>query len=571
MITFKTIKYKNFLSTGNNWTEIDFEKNNTNLIIGTNGAGKSTMLDALTFVLFNKPFRKINKPQLANSTNERDCLVEIEFEINTRQYIVRRGIKPNVFDIVVNGTELHREADDRAMQRVLEDNILKVNYKSFTQIVILGSSTFIPFMQLSASHRREVIEDLLDIKIFSSMNTTVKEKIRSVREEMRTLDLKKESLKDKVDMQKNFIHQIEESGQKNIDTKKKKITTILEEIESLNADIEKVSLIFNQKQEEMKNFVDASKKVRKLASLKAKIEQKKENCNKENRFFNENTVCPTCTQPIEEQFRLNRIEDLNTSIKKFGEGLSELEDKINEEEQRELQFLNLSNEVSKLTNGISQSNVRISGLRKQSQDLESEIQGITDKLKNRGSEHEKLELYNEQLNKVFDNLSERREEIEYYDYVYSLLRDGGVKTNIVKKYLPLINQSVNKYLHMMDFYINLQLDEEFGEQIQSPIHEDFTYSSFSEGEKQRIDLALLFAWREVAKVKNSVNTNIMIFDEVFDSSLDGVGTDDFLKIIRFVIKDANIFVISHKSEISEKFETVIKFEKIKGFSSITTS
>ena len=571
MILFEKLRWKNFLSTGNQFTEISFQDASTTLVIGSNGAGKSTMLDALTFSLFGKPYRKINKPQLLNTVNEKDCVVEVEFSIGNVTWKIVRGIKPNIFQIYKNGKPLDQHASANDQQKWFEQSVLKMNYKSFTQIVILGSSTFIPFMQLSASHRREVIEDLLDIKIFSSMNTTVKEKIRSVREEMRTLDLKKESLKDKVDMQKNFIHQIEESGQKNIDTKKKKITTILEEIESLNADIEKVSLIFNQKQEEMKNFVDASKKVRKLASLKAKIEQKKENCNRENIFFSDNTVCPTCTQPIEEQFRLNRIEDLNTSIKKFGEGLSELEDKINEEEQRELQFLNLSKEVSKLTNGISQSNVRISGLRKQSQDLESEIQGITDKLKNRGSEHEKLELYNEQLNKVFDNLSERREEIEYYDYVYSLLRDGGVKTNIVKKYLPLINQSVNKYLHMMDFYINLQLDEEFGEQIQSPIHEDFSYSSFSEGEKQRIDLALLFAWREVAKVKNSVNTNIMIFDEVFDSSLDGVGTDDFLKIIRFVIKDANIFVISHKSEISEKFETVIKFEKIKGFSSITTS
>ena len=571
MILFEKLRWKNFLSTGNQFTQISFQDASTTLVIGSNGAGKSTMLDALTFSLFGIPYRKINKPQLLITVNEKDCVVEVEFAIGNVKWKIVRGIKPNIFQIFKNGKPLDQHASANDQQKWFEQSVLKMNYKSFTQIVILGSSTFIPFMQLSASHRREVIEDLLDIKIFSSMNTTVKEKIRSVREEMRTLDLKKESLKDKVDMQKNFIHQIEESGQKNIDSKKKKITIILKEIESLNADIEKVSLVFNQKQEEMKNFVDASKKVRKLASLKAKIEQKKENCNKENRFFNENTVCPTCTQSIEEKFRLNRIEDLNTSIKKFGEGLSELEDKINEEEQRELQFLNLSDEVSKLTNGISQSNVRISGLRKQSQDLESEIQGITDKLKNRGSEHEKLELYNEQLNKVFDNLSERREEIEYYDYVYSLLRDGGVKTNIVKKYLPLINQSVNKYLHMMDFYINLQLDEEFGEQIQSPIHEDFTYSSFSEGEKQRIDLALLFAWREVAKVKNSVNTNIMIFDEVFDSSLDGVGTDDFLKIIRFVIKDANIFVISHKSEISEKFETVIKFEKIKGFSSITTS
>lgn len=571
MILFEKIRWRNFLSTGNQFTEICFTDTSTTLIVGSNGAGKSTMLDALTFSLFGKPYRKINKPQLLNSVNEKDCVVEVEFSIGNTNWKIVRGIKPNIFQICKNGKPLDQHASANDQQKWFEQSVLKMNYKSFTQIVILGSSTFIPFMQLSVSHRREVIEDLLDIKIFSSMNSTVKEKIRSTKDEMRTLDLKKESLKDKVDMQKNFIQQIEDSGQKNIDVKKKKINTITEEIKLLNNDIQKVSIVFKQKQEEMKKFVDSSKKVRKLASLKAKIEQKKENCNRENNFFNDNTVCPTCTQSIEEKFRLNRIEDLNASIKKFGEGLSELEDKIEEEEKRELQFINLSNEVSKLTNGISQSNVRISGLRKQSQDLESEIQTITDKLKNRSSEHEKLEFYSEQLNSVFDNLSERREEIEYYDYVYSLLKDGGVKTNIVKKYLPLINQSVNKYLQMMDFYINLQLDEEFDEKIESPIHEDFSYSSFSEGEKQRIDLALLFAWREVAKVKNSVNTNIMIFDEVFDSSLDGMGTDDFLKIIRFVIKDANIFVISHKTEISEKFETVVRFEKIKGFSSITSS
>lgn len=571
MILFEKIRWRNFLSTGNQFTEICFTDTSTTLIVGSNGAGKSTMLDALTFSLFGKPYRKINKPQLLNSVNEKDCVVEVEFSIGNTNWKIVRGIKPNIFQICKNGKPLDQHASANDQQKWFEQSVLKMNYKSFTQIVILGSSTFIPFMQLSVSHRREVIEDLLDIKIFSSMNSTVKEKIRSTKDEMRTLDLKKESLKDKVDMQKNFIQQIEDSGQKNIDVKKKKINTITEEIKLLNNDIQKVSIVFKQKQEEMKKFVDSSKKVRKLASLKAKIEQKKENCNRENNFFNDNTVCPTCTQSIEEKFRLNRIEDLNASIKKFGEGLSELEDKIEEEEKRELQFINLSNEVSKLTNGISQSNVRISGLRKQSQDLESEIQTITDKLKNRSSEHEKLEFYSEQLNSVFDNLSERREEIEYYDYVYSLLKDGGVKTNIVKKYLPLINQSVNKYLQMMDFYINLQLDEEFDEKIESPIHEDFSYSSFSEGEKQRIDLALLFAWREVAKVKNSVNTNIMIFDEVFDSSLDGMGTDDFLKIIRFVIKDANIFVISHKTEISEKFETVVRFEKIKGFSRITSS
>jgi DNA repair exonuclease SbcCD ATPase subunit len=571
MILFEKIRWKNFLSTGNKFTEVDFQISSTTLIIGINGAGKSTILDALTFSLFGKPYRKINKPQLLNIVNDKDCLVEIEFSVGNTRWKIRRGIKPNIFEIHKNGKVLDQHASANDQQKWFEQSVLKMNYKSFTQIVILGSASFIPFMQLSVVHRREVIEDLLDLKIFSSMNVLIKENIRSAKDSIKTLELKKDSLKDKVDMQKDFIKQIEESGQKGIDQRKTKIDSISNEINEVESNIQKIVVNIEKKQKQLEDYIDASAKVRKLTNLRAKIEQKKDNIDKEGIFFNQNAVCPTCTQNIEEDFRLNRIEVLSSSIRELDEGLSELETKIEEEETRELQFLNLSKEVTKLTNGISQSNVQIFGLRKQSRDLESEIQEITEKLANRGSEHEKLETFKEQLNNTFKLLSEQRDEIDYLDYTYSLLKDSGVKSNIIKKYLPLINQSVNKYLQMMDFYINLQLDEEFNEVVQSPIHEDFTYSSFSEGEKQRIDLALLFTWREIAKIKNSANTNIMIFDEVFDSSLDTVGTEEFLKIIRFVIKDANIFVISHKEEIADKFESVIKFEKIKGFSRISST
>jgi DNA repair exonuclease SbcCD ATPase subunit len=571
MILFEKIRWKNFLSTGNQFTEVDFQISSTTLIIGVNGAGKSTILDALTFSLFGKPYRKINKPQLLNSVNDKDCLVEIEFSVGNTRWKIRRGIKPNIFEIHKNGKVLDQHASANDQQKWFEQSVLKMNYKSFTQIVILGSASFIPFMQLSVAHRREVIEDLLDLKIFSSMNVLIKENIRSAKDSIKTLELKKDSLKDKVDMQKDFIKQIEESGQKGIDQRKTKIDSISNEINEVESNTQKIVVNIEKKQKQLEDYIDASAKVRKLTNLRAKIEQKKDNIDKEGIFFNQNAVCPTCTQNIEEDFRLNRIEVLSSSIRELDEGLSELETKIEEEETRELQFLNLSKEVTKLTNGISQSNVQIFGLRKQSRDLESEIQEITEKLANRGSEHEKLETFKEQLNNTFKLLSEQRDEIDYLDYTYSLLKDSGVKSNIIKKYLPLINQSVNKYLQMMDFYINLQLDEEFNEVVQSPIHEDFTYSSFSEGEKQRIDLALLFTWREIAKIKNSANTNIMIFDEVFDSSLDTVGTEEFLKIIRFVIKDANIFVISHKGEIADKFESVIKFEKIKGFSRISST
>ena len=566
MITFKKIKWKNFLSTGNQFTEIDFQKNQTNLIVGTNGAGKSTVLDALTFVLFNRPFRKINKPQLPNSTNEKDCLVEIEFSVNNREYLVRRGIKPNVFDIEVNGKQLHKEADDRANQKILEENILKVNYKSFTQIVILGSSNFVPFMQLATANRREVIEDLLDIRIFSSMNNLIKEKIRQQKEQIKSLDVRKESLKDKVLMQKNFIEQLESRGKDSINSNKQKITNLISEVDAYmlqNATTEESIFGYTKEQEEV---IGATDKLRKLGNLKGKISQKVSTITKEHKFFTENTVCPTCTQTIEEEFRLNRITDAQNSAKELRQGYKDLEDTIKLEEERERQFIALSKEITKLNNDISQNNARISSNQRQVRDLESEIQTLTEQLENKNTEHEKLEEFQTNLQKVFEDLGTKKEEIVHYDFAYSLLKDDGVKTKIIKKYLPFINQQVNRYLQMMDFYINFNLDEEFNESIKSPIHENFSYSSFSEGEKMRVDLSLLFTWREVARVKNSVNTNLLIMDEVFDSSLDGFGTDEFLKIIRYVIKDANIFVISHKTGLEDKFQSVTRFDKKGGFS-----
>jgi len=571
MLVFHKIKWRNFLSTGNHWTEVDFEKHHTNLIIGTNGAGKSTILDALTFVLFNKPFRRINKPQLINTTNEKDCLVEIEFSVNSRDYLVRRGIKPNIFDIEVNGVSLHKEADDLANQRILEENILKVNYKSFTQIVILGSSTFVPFMQLTTSNRREVIEDLLDIRIFSAMNNLIKDKIREKKDQIKSLELKKETLKDKMKMQQSFIEELENRGNANINANKEKIANLDAEVGiymTESAKTEEQIFTYTKEQEEL---IGADDKLVKLNNLKGKISQKVSAITKEHKFFTENTVCPTCTQTIEEEFRLNRIADAQNKAKELQKGFQELEETIKLEQERERQFTVLSKEITKLNHEISQNNTRISLNQRQIRDLESEIQTITQNLANRNTEHEKLEEFQTNLQKTFEDLSKKKEEIVYYDFAYSLLKDDGVKTKIIKKYLPFINQQVNRYLQMMDFYINFHLDEEFNETVKSPIHEDFSYSSFSEGEKMRIDLALLFTWREVARVKNSVNTNLLIMDEVFDSSLDGFGTDEFLKIIRYVIKDANIFVISHKADLHDKFETVLRFEKVKGFSRMMSS
>ena len=570
MIIFEEIKWKNFLSTGNQWTEIDFQKHQTNMVIGKNGAGKSTMLDALTFVLFNKPFRKINKSQLVNTSNERDCLVEIKFNINNRDYLIRRGIKPNIFDIEVNGNALHKEADDRSNQKILEENILKVNYKSFTQIVILGSSNFVPFMQLSGSNRREVIEDLLDIRIFSAMNGLIKEKLREQREQIRSLDLKKENVKDKMTMQKNFIKELEDMGKNDIHNNENKINTLILDTEKCVNSNELIQNEVINLTEEQKKMMGANVKLKKLNNLKGKISNKVSTITKEHKFFTDNTVCPTCSQDIEESFRLNRISDAQDKAKELQSGYQELKNAIQKEEDRERLFTKLSKEITKLNNDISQNNTRISLNQRQVRDLESEIQTITEQFKNRNTEHEKLETFKVSLKETTEKLLERKQEVNHYDFAYSLLKDDGVKTKIIKKYLPFINQQVNRYLHLMDFYINFTLDEEFSETVKSPIHEDFSYSSFSEGEKMRIDLALLFTWREVARVKNSVNTNLLIMDEVFDSSLDGFGTDEFLKIIRYVIKGANVFVISHKTELNDKFQSVLTFDKVKGFSTMVS-
>ena len=566
MILFEKIRWKNFLSTGNQYSEIDFQQNKTTLIVGTNGAGKSTVLDALTFSLFGKPFRKINKPQLVNSTNEKDCKVEVEFSIGNIQWKVVRGIKPAIFEIYRNDVVLDQSAAALDQQKWLEQTVLKMNYKSFTQIVILGSSTFVPFMQLPAAHRREVIEDLLDIKIFSSMNSIIKDKIRQCKDEIRTLELKKESFKDKVQMQQNFIEELENRGKDNIKDKEISIMSLTEESGLLMSDNESLEEPLRQYIREQDELVGYADKLKKLGNLKGKISQKVSTITKEHKFFTENTVCPTCTQEIGEDFRINRISDAQAKAKELQSGYQELEEAIKEEEERERHFLNLSKEITKHTNGISQNNIKISGCQRQIRNLESEIQTITNQLENRNIEHEKLEQFKDNLQNTYEELSTKKDLVNYYDFSYGLLKDGGVKTKIIKKYLPLINQQVNRYLQMMDFYINFTLDEEFNETVQSPIHEDFSYASFSEGEKMRIDLALLFTWREVAGYKNSVNTNLLILDEVFDSSLDGFGTEEFLKIIRYVIKDANVFVISHKSGLEDRFENVIKFDKQKGFS-----
>jgi DNA repair exonuclease SbcCD ATPase subunit len=567
MITFKKLRYKNFLSTGNQFTEIVFDKNSFNtLVVGNNGAGKSTILDALTFSLFGKSYRGVSKSQLINSVNEKGTEVEIEFEIGTVKWKIVRCIKPNKFTIFKDDEILNQDAHANAQQIWLETVVLKMNYKSFTQIVILGSSNFVPFMQLSASNRREVIEDLLDIKIFSQMNSVLKDRTKIIKDEIRELEYKLMTLEEKYQMQESFMSEIEALGKKDISNKKKSIKELINQQEKLLEEEKDLEKSLESKNNELESFAGAREKLRKLGNLKGKITQKVTTITKEHKFFTDNVTCPTCTQSIEEEFRINKIKDSQNKAKELQSGYKELEEAIKEEELRESTFIKISDEVTNLTHGISQVNTKVSGFQKQVRDLEQEIQTLTTQLEDRNTENEKLANFKNQFEIATADADSRKDDIIRYNFVFDLLKDGGVKTKIIRKYLPLINQQVNRYLQMMDFYINFSLDEEFNESIKSPIHEDFSYSSFSEGEKMRIDLALLFTWREVAKIKNSLNCNLIIFDETFDSSLDGFGTDEFLRIIRFVVEKANIFVISHKEGLQDKFSNVIRFEKIKGFS-----
>ena len=569
MILFKTIRWRNFLSTGNNFTEINLKESKTSLIIGSNGAGKSTILDALTFSLFNKPFRKITKGQLVNTVNEKECLVEVEFDIGKTQWKVIRGIKPNVFEIYKNKTILNQSSAAADQQKWLEEQVLKLNYKSFTQIVILGSASFVPFMQLNAPVRREVIEDLLDIKIFSVMSLLLRERMRGTNERIRELSIRKDLLEEKIDMQNSFIQELEETGKKNVKSKKDKLVTLSRAVNENKSELEKLTDNLDVINKDIEMSSGSNKKLRKLGNLRGKLSQKVSTITKEHKFFTDNVTCPTCTQSIDEEFRIDRINDAKSKAKELEKGYKELEEAIRLEEERENQFKEFTKEASKLTHEISKTSTRSSGRENQTREIEQEIQTITEQLKNRTTERNALEKLLGELEGLQKEQSKETERNVYNEFAHALMKDGGVKSKIIKRYLPLMNQQINKYLQLMDFYINFSLDEEFKESVKSPVHDKFVYESFSEGEKMRIDLALLFTWREIARMKNSANTNLLILDEIFDSSLDGFGTEYFTKIIKYIISDANVFVISHKTdELIDQFHRVIKFDKLKGFSKL---
>ena len=565
MITFKYVRWRNFLSTGNSFTEIQLDRNSTTLVIGENGAGKSTVLDALCFGLFGKPFRSINKTQLINSVNMTGAMVEVEFNIGSKKIKVVRGIKPNVFEIYVNGKMYNQDANSRDYQKYLEQQILKLNYRSFTQVVILGSSTFIPFMQLKSRHRREVVEEILDIQIFSLMNMLLKQKLKNNAEEIRDIEYKSSLTEEKIDLQDNYIDEMKKNKDKSL---KEKTILFASNQEEIHKRQDKVNLSENTNIELIKQISDSDSiksKYQKLQSIKSTLNEKHRAHSSTINFFETNEDCPTCQQHISELFKTDIIKTKVKDTDKISKGLSELKDELEKYKERQKEIVEVANNIREHEVQIAKDNESILQLEKFNSTLQSEIDQLQHADVNK-NDYEKLGELKSSLINLREQKSKLIEDKTYSETAKNMLQDTGIKTKIIKQYLPIMNKLINTYLTSMEFYVNFTLDESFEETIKSRYRDDFSYSSFSEGEKMRIDLALLFTWRAVAKMKNSANTNLLILDEIFDSSLDNTGTDEFLKILN-TLGNENVFVISHKQDaLADKFRSTVKFEKIKNFS-----
>ena len=568
MIIFEKVRWKNFLSTGNVYSEVDLQRSRTNLIVGHNGSGKSTILDALTFSLFGKPFRKISKSMLVNSVNEKDTMVEIEFSIGNNKYTVIRGIKPNKFVIYCNGEPWDEDAKAVDQQKNFEQSILKMNFKSFTQIVVLGSSTFVPFMRLPGAQRREIIEDILDIQVFSVMNGKLKDKIRENREEVKDLDYQVHLLEEKIELQKNYMMELQKKALAEVDKKKEKIQEYLKEEENSNEELNTLTLQIGKINEEMSEYSKSSDKLKKLNTILIKLKTKLNTCKKEHKFFEDNHVCPTCTQDLSDDFRTGMIEDGKTKLDEMNGGYDELTATIDEEQKRNDRFVTLSQDVNGLNVKVSNTNYQLMTIRNSVKEIEEEIKEIEGATPDKKAEYNKLEGLLAEKKQVKQAYTESKKDRDVLEVATSLLKDSGIKTRIIKTYLPTMNKLINQFLQSMDFYVNFSLDENFDETIKSRYRDVFTYESFSEGEKARIDIALLLTWRSVAKLKNSVDTNLLILDEIFDGSLDQSGTSDLGWILRNFDDSTNVFVISHKSILDDKFDRTITVSKDKNYSNL---
>jgi len=567
-IVFSKLRWKNFLSTGNQYTEIDLSTSGTTLIVGQNGAGKSTCLDALTFALFGKPFRNINKPQLINSITKKDMIVEIEFNIGSNSYKVIRGVKPTVFEVYCNNTLLNQSAEMRDYQEILEKQILRINYKSFCQVVILGSASFVPFMQLPAGQRRGIIEDLLDLQVFTTMNTLLKEKIQTNNDDILQNSNDQKLVKEKIKMLKGHLQDLQNRNEEFVKRKQEQLTSIEHSIlSSYNQQtkfIEEAGLSFSYAIDEKTKLF---KKLNQYELLLIQMRGKIEIISKEIKFFNNSDNCPTCTQQIDKTFSCDIVSTKEQEISELNEGISKLltiKESVGEKYNK---VLSDEAEYKRLMNEASNEKLSIKIFTQQKEQIINEINSVVSEVKE--TSDYKISDLEAELTSLSEKYNELQDDKLTLGAASVMLKDGGIKTKIINQYIPIINKLINKYLSEFDLFVEFELDEQFNEKIKSRYRDEFSYSSFSEGEKQKIDLAILFTWRAVAKLRNSLNTNLLILDEIFDSSLDGNAADDLLKILQNISQDSNIFIISHRENLHDKFENVIKFIKHKNFSRIS--
>jgi len=565
MIVFKKIRYKNFLSTGNTPIEVNFNEAQTTLIVGNNGSGKSTLLDALCFVLFNKPFRIIKKEQMVNTINSTDAMVEVFFDVGTKQYQIRRGIKPNIFEIFCNGELINQEANNIDYQKYLEQNIMKLNYRSFIQVVILGSSSYEPFMKMKPRYRREVVEEILDIRVFGLMDLILRSQQSDLQKKLTEVRHQCDLIRTKYETEAKYLKSLEAQGNDNQAVKQNKLeenTRKSVEFETKLQNInEEIAISTNQLTDEPKTKSNLSK----LEKLEAKIDNNIKSHKKTLTFFKENDTCPVCTQHIDEEFKENKCSHTETKVNELQGGYEKLLEEISKHETKLSEFGVISKKIQDMNMDVARIKTSLEGIKSQSDHIQEELKLVNRSKVDTDSIHKELEQMMVSLKEEEQNLEKVKEEKGYVDVLREILNDKGAKSKIIKKYIPIMNNLINKYLQAMDFFISFNLDEEFNETVKSRFRDTFNYNNFSEGEKMRIDLALLFTWRDIARLKNSTNTNLLILDEIFDSSLDGQGTDDFFKIINSLEKE-NIFIISHKGDILfDKFKNVVKFEKYKNF------
>lgn len=569
MIEFKTLRWMNLLSTGNAFTEVSLNAHKSTLIVGQNGAGKSTILDALSFVLYGKPFRKINKPQLINTINGKNCVVEVEFDVGKKKYKVVRGIKPNIFEIYHNGEMINQSADVKDYQEMLEKTILKLNHKSFNQIVILGSASFVPFMQLPAAHRREIIEDLLDIQIFSVMNSLLKDKVTTNRSSITDNKYKLEMVIDKLDIHKKHLEAQKVDNTQLIAEKQAKIAKLTNDVAKIKKNVEAYNKEIEELRTKLVNKDKLSAKQTKLQTLQRQIGERVKKTTKEIDFFTDHDTCPTCNQDISQEFKDNMIGERTKQQTQLVDGLNKLQEELGIVVESMQEFAEINDSIVELNKNVAVSNNNAKFSNEAIQELQIEVTALQEKTMNIENNSSEIKTLLEDQKDLGLAKIELEEQKSVYDVASVLLKDSGIKTKIIKQYIPVINKLINKYLASMDFFVNFELDENFEEKIKSRFRDEFSYASFSEGEKARLDLALLFTWRSIAKLRNSASTNLLILDEVFDGSLDNTGNDELLGILQALTQGNNVFVISHKTDAYlDKFDKVLKFEKHKNFSRI---